>query len=366
MKVIFEEIIGQERVKEILLASARKDRIPHALLFYGPEGVGKDAMAVALTKHLNCLDPPCHSCSSCLKISKGQHPDVKMMIPHPSSLKPDEIGTIMCEKARHPYSKTTFTKQASISIEAVRELQKTIIYRPYEGKRKVVIMSEADKMTLEAANALLKTLEEPPAATLLILTTARPHALLPTITSRCQKVRFDPLKEEEIEKALIERLKADQAKARFASRLAVGNYWRAQEFLDEDIDQLRDEAINIFATGLSGEMAAIAETAAALTSRFYGDELKDVINMALLWARDLILLHEKTDHTEVVNSDRLTVLRAYVERHSFSEIRGWIDALKETLDMIDRNIHQQLALIGLMLQLKKGDDMKKIIRYGEK
>ncbi|UCE17409.1 MAG: DNA polymerase III subunit delta' [Gemmatimonadota bacterium] len=349
----FEEIIGQKRVKEILAASAHKNRIPHAFLFYGPEGVGKDAMACALAKHLNCSDPPCHTCSSCLKISKGQHPDVKMLFPHPSSLKPEEIGALIREKAQQPYGKATFTKQASISIETVRELQRTLPYRPYEGTYKVVIMSDADKMTIEAANALLKTLEEPPAATLLILTTGRPHALLPTIVSRCQKVRFDPLKDEEVEKVLIEKHEADPAKARFASRLAAGNYWKAQEFLNEDIHRLRDEALNIFVTAMSGGIAQIVETAAGITNRFYGDELKDVLRIALLWSRDLLLLHEKKEDREIVNIDRITALRKYIEQYSSSEIHNWIDELKETLELIDRNVNQHLALIGLMLQLEK-------------
>ncbi|MFQ6092365.1 MAG: DNA polymerase III subunit delta' [bacterium] len=354
----FELVIGQGRAKQILSAAVHRDRLPHALLFHGPEGVGKDALALELAKLLNCSHPPCRTCPSCLKISQGQHPDVKLILPVPSSMKVEEIGILLRERAQQPYFSRPFTKPASISIEAVRELQKALAYRPFEGKWKVVLVAEADRMTPEAANALLKTLEEPPPATVLILTTARPHALLPTIVSRCQKLRLDPLSEEEIEKALIDRLKADLPKARLASRLAVGNYRKAMEFIDEDVDRLREEALGVLTVGLSATVAEMVEAAESLSGRVHRDDLKNLLNVALLWMRDLLLLHEGRENEGIANVDRLAELRKLARKYPSPEIGKGIAAVKGTLEVIDRNANQQLALMGLMLQLKKSG------RYG--
>ena len=347
-----EDVIGQGRVKEILSAAVRSDRLPHALLFHGPEGVGKDAMALELAKHINCSHPPCHTCPSCLKISRGQHPDVLLVLPVPSSLKPDEIGSLIQEKSQQPYGTIAFTKPSSISIKAVRELQKILSYAPFEGKRKVAILSDADKMTLDAANAFLKTLEEPPPETLIILTTAKIHALLQTVLSRCQKLRFDPLSDEEIEKALIDHLHAAPLTARLASRLAIGNYGMAREFIEEDISTRRQEALDVLKSGASGGPAQAIEMTESLLHRFNIDELKSVLNLSLLWLRDLLSLSENRDAKAIANIDRLDELNEWSRTYPPSEIHKWIEGIKETLNLIDRNVNQQLALTNLMLSFR--------------
>lgn len=349
----FKDIIGQKRVKEILSAAVQRDRLPHALLFHGPEGVGKDAMALELAKYMNCPNPPCHSCPSCLKISKGQHPDVRMIFPVPSSLKPEEIGALIQEKAQKPFLNITFNKPCSISIKTIRELQRAMSYKPFEGKYKITIISEADKMTIDAANAFLKTLEEPPPETVLVLTTARLHTLLPTIISRCQKLRFDPLNDEEIEHVLVDHLNADPLKARLASRLATGNYRKAREFIEDDVEKVREEALNMLIVSLSGTMAQIVETMESLLNRMYVEDMKNILNISLLWMRDLLLLIEGKDEVEIANIDRLDEMKAWIQQYPSYEVRRWIESINETLDMIDRNVNQQLAFTGLMLKLRR-------------
>ena len=353
VNVAFEEIIGQERVKEILSAAVRSDRLPHALLFHGPEGVGKDAMALELAKKMNCTHSQCPSCPSCLKISRGRHPDVKLILPVPSSLKPEEIGALLQEKSQQPYGNITFAKPTSISIKAIRELQKAVSYMPFESKGKVALIFNADKMTTDAANAFLKTLEEPPQETLIVLTTAKPHALLPTLISRCQKLRFDPLRDEKIEEALVDHLHADSFKARLASRLANGNYRKAWEFIENDGPARREEALNMLKTGLAGTMAQIVETTESLVDRVNVVDVKNLLNLSLLWMRDLLLFAERKDENGVANIDRLEELNEWIRKYSVSEVRMWIEGTKEALDMIDRNVNKQLALMGLMLKLRK-------------
>lgn len=349
----FPGVISQWRAKEILWSAMGRDRLPHALLFHGPEGAGKDAMAVEVAKHLNCQAPACHTCPSCLKISKGNHPDVHIIIPVPSNLKPDALAELIRQKSQQPYLRILFPRAASISIEAIRALQRSSSFRPFEGKYRVAVISQADKMTNEAANAFLKTLEEPPAQTLFILTTASIHKLPPTIVSRCQQLRFDPLGERDIEEALVSRLQADPVKARLASRLAMGNYHRAEEFLEEDTGEARDMAMQLLRAGFGGTLAEKVEMAEAVAARAQGDELKKLLVLLLLWGRDLLRLLEEDKTEQIVNSDRIEELKAMAGTCSSSQIRCWLASLSETLDMIDRNVNQTLALIGLMITLHR-------------
>ncbi len=352
---VFPGVISQRRAKEILRSAMERDRLPHALLFHGPEGVGKDAMALGVARHLNCLAPPCHTCPSCLKISRGNHPDVNIIIPVPSKLKPEAMGELIQQKAQQPYVQILFPQATSISIEAIRDLQRSSSFKPFEGRYRVAIISQADRMTNEAGNAFLKTLEEPPAQTLFILTTARLHRLLPTIISRCQQLRFDPLSEADIEEALARRLQVDPVRARLASRLAMGNYHKAEEFLNDETGTSRDKALELLRAGLSGTVAEKVEMAEAIAARAQGDELKNLLILLLLWERDLLRLIEEQDTGQIVNSDRIEELILMARAYSSSQVRHWVAILTETLDLIDRNVNQSLALIGLMLRLHRPD-----------
>jgi len=180
----FENILGQDRPKETLHKALRKNRIPNSYLFYGPESTGKKFTAIEVCKALNCetLRPvdSCNKCLSCQKIKKGIHPDLFILEP----------------KKHSPTA-----KEAVLKIDDIRELQKKLIYLPYEGSTKVVIIDNAEHMNHQAANSFLKTLEEPPTKTLIILIASNPYQLLPTILSRCQGIRFYPLPNEAIKKS---------------------------------------------------------------------------------------------------------------------------------------------------------------------
>ena len=152
---------------------SKRTRIAGAYLFVGPTGVGKETVANHFAKSINCLEldeGACGTCISCRKTADGNHPDTQIVSP----------------------------SGAWIRIDQIRELQKRIVYRPYEGIRKVAILREAERMNLEAANCLLKTLEEPPAESVLILLTSNLDALIPTIRSRCQIIKFNPLRPDEL------------------------------------------------------------------------------------------------------------------------------------------------------------------------
>jgi len=177
----FDSIIGQERPKRFLQAALRSERLAHALLFHGEERIGKLLTARVLAQAVNCEaipppDPPdaCGACRSCHQIETGAHPDVTILTATSGKGETDQT----------------------------REIESRFIYRPLIGRRKIVILDNADLLRREAANALLKTIEEPPPDSLIILVSSRPEALLPTIRSRCQEIRFAPLALDQVEAAV--------------------------------------------------------------------------------------------------------------------------------------------------------------------
>ena len=169
----FQRILGQDQPKRIIQNALANNSVSHAYLFYGPESIGKKLTAVEFAKALNCeVSGPkdnCGDCPACRKIDQGIHPDFFLLEPQKSS----PTG-----------------RNASIKVEEIRELQKKLAYLPYEAKTKVAIIDGAETMNPQAANTLLKTLEEPPASTILILIASNPYQLLPTLVSRCQGVKF--------------------------------------------------------------------------------------------------------------------------------------------------------------------------------
>ncbi|MDZ7261399.1 MAG: DNA polymerase III subunit delta', partial [candidate division KSB1 bacterium] len=244
----FDSIIGQRKAKKILTRALQQKRVPHAYLFYGGPGVGKEALALELAKALLCQTngtEPCDQCSHCSRVAKLTHPDLVYLFPAPQTIKPEEHQLVLQSLIKDPYYRLRLWANPSISIERIRELRRTSAYKSFEGRGRVIIIAEADTMTIEASNALLKILEEPPEKMNLILTTSNVTQILPTITSRCQMIRFEPLSYQDIETALIKRKKLEPEPARLIARLASGNFRRALELLQEDLPAKRQMVINV-------------------------------------------------------------------------------------------------------------------------
>jgi len=219
----FEEILGQEEPLKHLTEALNRDSLPHALLFYGPDGVGKRLTSLAVAKTLNCQnsDAPdlfyCDKCASCENINKMIHPDLQF-------LKPD--GN-------------------SITIDSIRNLLNQINLTPYIGRNKVAIIDEAHTMTTQSANALLKTLEEPPQKTCIILITPAPGLLPITLRSRCHTVVFKPLSPEIIHSIISHTISGDKESLRILSMLADGSAARAATFNDPEITSLRSKFLQV-------------------------------------------------------------------------------------------------------------------------
>ena len=187
---VYDDIIGQKRQIEQLERARHSGRVAHAYLFFGPDGVGKERVALAFAKALNCEsgeNAPCGECQSCRKIDKRAHPDVRLVASEKELV---DRGWIEREKGGLP--------SAQIKNAQLQDLSDLFRHRPYLGRWKVVVVVDADLMNTNSQNRFLKTLEEPSADSVIILVTAHPEALLPTVRSRCQALAFGPLSTDQV------------------------------------------------------------------------------------------------------------------------------------------------------------------------
>src|SRR5437867_6171388 len=224
----FRDITGHRRLLDLLTRSIGRGTLPQSLIFAGPSHVGKRVTAVAVAQALNCLQPSeitheradaCGKCSACVRIARGVHPDVLVVEPGDSG---------------------------SIKVEHVRDIVDRTAYRPFEGRRRVVIVDEADALVPAAQNALLKTLEEGPPSSVFILVTARPDTLLPTVLSRCPQLRFGPLSPDDIAAVLMARGQSERD-ARAVAATADGSLGQALRANAGELVEARDIAQRVLA-----------------------------------------------------------------------------------------------------------------------
>ena len=259
----FPSILGHDRVKGLLARALGQGRLPPALLLSGPEGVGKRTLAVEAARGLLCdkgPGEPCNACRTCDRTARGIHPDLIVVVP--------EVAT-------------GFLARETIKIEHIRDAVREILGLPFEARARVVIIDDAHAMTEQAMNALLKALEEPPASSHLVLVTASPQALLPTIRSRCQTLRLGPLPSAVLEAHLQERLGLPPAEARLRAALSGGSLGAAMTFEADGYRALRDDIL---------DMLEKAHGASALHRGAWADRLADAddVLLALTALRSLL------------------------------------------------------------------------------
>lgn len=322
----FAHILGQDKAIAVLRSALRHQRIPHAYLFSGYEGVGKKFTALMLAKALNCRereDDACDQCISCHKIDEGNHPDVRVIEPDGQFIKIDQI----------------------------RALQRDIGYKPYEGKRKVSIIDQAETLRPEAANALLKTLEEPTADSLIILVTANVYALLPTVISRCQFVRFISLGVQELTNLLVGEKHIQTDQARLIASLSEGCLGRAFSMDTADVLAKRNVVEQLFSTLSAGlqDVRVVFRQAELLMEQ--EESIQELLDMMLVWYRDLHILQAQGEQSLVANSDAIERLAQSAGQLSAGQIRRLFDIVYQTKLDILRNANLQLALEVMLMSL---------------
>ncbi len=368
----WHSVIGQERIKKILQRSFATGKISHAYLFHGPEGTGKDAAAIAFAKLLNCEQPidgnSCDTCSGCRRISSLQHPNVQFIVPMPvgknekegddpfKNLDQEAISEYrqaFGRKSENPYYRISLSKANTIKINSIRELRKSINLARAERGKKVIIISGADKMNDNAANSLLKTLEEPTPNTVLILTTSNHDKLLPTIISRCQMVRFELLREEEIKKGLMEKNNTnEEQQAILISKMANGSFQRALELTGTDLVSQREEMIDLLRSILARSPSIWMKE----IEDFLGpkDRYNVVRSLMLLnlWVRDALMLQNENGDA-IINLDQRKPLDKFITHFHQAELTSVIYAIERAIALVEKNIYLSLVLLNLAFDIRQ-------------
>jgi len=326
----FQDIKGQDKPIQILKEYIKHSRFTGSYLFVGEEGVGKKLVAKTLAKALNCenqtLDS-CDSCVSCLKIEKGQHPDIHII---------DSSATgVNLEQGQ----RSDAAVSDSIKIEYIRQLQKDINLKPYEGKQKVFIIDNAHNLTAEASNALLKILEEPPASSLIILISAKPALLFKTIISRCKMMKFYPLQRTKLEEILKKDFHLDNNPAHYLAYSCEGRIGRALKLKDIDILREKNRIIDAFT-----QVRRADPDKFSIENR---NNARNHLNILAGWFRDMYLIKIGTPYSGLINLDRKEELLRLMHRYTFTDLYEIFNSLSKSLLCLEQNVNIKLLLSNL-------------------
>jgi DNA polymerase-3 subunit delta' len=328
--LFFRDILGQERVLNYLKAALSRGRLAHAYLFLGPEGVGKESVARALAGALNCTEPledgdACGVCPSCKRLAAGTHPD--FLIIRPTS------------KERPP----------KIVIEQIREFRRVTAYPPVAGGWRVALIKPGEDLKDESANALLKTLEEPPAQNLLILTAGVEADLFPTVVSRAQKLAFTPLPYPLITRELIRR-ELSPSQAALLAALSGGSLGRALAMEPEELLRQRQQVLTDLKSLSQGNATTALDWAQVLAKA--PQETDTFILLTQLWYRDLLLLSHRAPERLLAHQDQLANLQAEAAQNQQKLWLAKLAALNEAQRHLRANLNPELTLdlLGFRLQ----------------
>src|SRR3989475_11378836 len=326
------DLIGHERPTAILKASILHDRVAHAYLFFGEDRIGKRLAALRFAQAINCeIDygpggpDACGACRSCRQIEARTHPDFLLIEPDQEQANPQ------------------------IKIEQIRELEQQLVYHPLVGRRKVCLIDEADRMTPGAANALLKTLEEPPDHSLLLLITSRPSALLATVRSRCQGIRFVAPARADVETALKTTRRIPPADARFLAMVTQGRIGQA---LETDLAATRVQQDEFSALTSAKSLHSVGTLLTAAEALYRSDRAPEALEWIVRWIRDLILVSVGADPDHLLNRDRLPQLEEAGRGLRPGALLDLLADIETIQQAPTRNVNLQMALQTILLRLR--------------
>ncbi len=324
----FSSIEGHEKSIRILQRAIANNALAHAYLFSGQAGIGKKKTAFALAAAVNCLNARpeggCGECPSCRKVDTLGHPDVHVLLPDGDEIKIDQI----------------------------RQVQSDFALKPFEGTKKVLIVDNAESMNAASSNAFLKTLEEPPGDALIILITAMPQGLLPTIRSRCQEIMFHPLPRNTLARALVQRRGLSEEDAWFIAALAQGSMGRGLEMDIAAEKAAREEGAALW-SGLAqmgpGEALVLAETIAKDRER-----LERLIEIGVEELRDALVYRVTREERLLVHAEAQQLSRQMAERYSLPRLLADMDLFMASRNLLDRRVSAQLVTENLLLKFGRG------------
>ncbi len=324
----FEEIVGHKEIIQGLQQGIKNNKISHSYIFDGIEGIGKKTLAYTYAKTLQCLKgaaSPCNECASCKSFDSGNHPDVFF---------------IKSEKK-------------SLGVDEIREgIQKEIEIKPYKYKYKIFIVENADKMTIQAQNALLKTIEEPPAYGIIILISTNYKQFLPTIISRCSLIKFNLLKTEEIKHYFMKSNPSQAENIDLYIAFSEGSIGRVKKMMESEyFMDIRKKVLEWIEKAKTGDLIAIYDIEKEMET--YKEDIELILYLMYIWYRDILLIKHIGDNPYIINKDKINILLNQSLNLSYNNIDKILETINNARIQISKNANLRLSLELMLLQIKE-------------
>lgn len=326
----FKDIIGQEQIKDHLTHTIEQGKISHAYVINGERFSGKEFIANVFAMALQCEHPdgvePCQRCHSCKQALSGNQPDI---------------------------IRVTHEKPNTIGVDDIRtQINTDIAIKPYSSPRKIYIIQEGEKMTAQAQNALLKTLEEPPAYAVILILTTNMDALLPTILSRCVVLNMKPVRDDLVKKYLMEELQIPDYKANVCVAFARGNLGKARQLASsEEFDHIKEEAVSMLKYVQDME---INEMLAAIKKiQEYKFDVEDYLDILAIWYRDVLLFKATNDANHLIFKEEIQYIKKCADRCAYEGIEDILKALDKAKSRLKANVNFELTMELLLMAIKE-------------
>ena len=341
---MFDKFVGNNQIKEILRRMLKNGRVPHSLIFAGEEGVGKKHFALELAKSFVCQNPnDFEACGKCLDCSRAD----KFTFPKPDD-KREEFERVFF--SQHSDIGTVIPCRNNVLVGSIRDLEKEANYRPYESKARFFIIDDADKMNDHASNALLKTLEEPQITTYIFLITSRPDALLSTILSRCQTLRFAPISANEIKTHLLETKQFAPDDAEILARISNGSIGRALETDLTKLRNLRESVLRVLESLLiKNDRALLLKTSEELNDAKNKENYEQFLDILQIAIHDLWTLRLGTN--EISNADIRNQLQNLAKNADAKRLASWLKEIETLRELFIVNLNKKIATDALFMQM---------------
>lgn len=368
-------LVGQKNARAQAEQMLLNERLSHAYLLTGPEGTGKTAFALTLAEIVNGVDHLTDLKGSAIsrKSSWYTHPDIHLFLPMPSTVGASELQARLKLLSKDPYEIVDFTlrpaltdaessknRRAFYSIDYYHgEIRPKSVYKPNEGRKTVIIITGIDTMRKESANAFLKLLEEPSDNVLFILTAAKTDQLLPTIISRCQHIRLNPLSEEEIKSGLIKYDNKTEEEAAFLARLSDGNYALTRFYDVDTLQQTRSEVIDFLRYSYTQDVAMLLKIIKEWNSSLNTENQIALCNTLEQLLRDILVYRESQNEQLVNNIDQIDVIRKFNDSMRDARIEDMIEHLHQLKKLFYQNVQFKYIFTALSLRyahLMRGSD----------
>ena len=325
----FKEIVGHEEIIQHLQNAIRLGKVSHAYILSGEKGSGKKLLANTFAMALQCekkdIDP-CQECRSCKKAMSRNHPDIIYI---------------------------THEKPNSIGIEDIRtQLIEDVMIKPYCSSYKIYIVDEAEKLTLQAQNALLKTIEEPPAYAVIMLLTSNMDAFLPTITSRCVKLNLRPVQESMVKDYLMEKMNLPDYQAQMDAAFSQGNIGKAKQMAEsDDFNLMTEQALRILKKSKELELYEMVEMIKELSAE--KQNLDEYLDLFAMWFRDVLFFKATKEVDGLMFKDQLNYIKERAKKSSYEGIEKILDALEKAKARLKANVNFELVMELLLLTIKE-------------